>query len=768
MKNEEILNTLNDAQRAAVCYNDGPHLVIAGAGSGKTRVLTYKIAYMLASGVAPSSILALTFTNKAAREMKDRIASLVGQKVARYVAAGTFHSVFARILRQESDKLGFSADYTIYDTTDSKSVIKAIIKEMDLDEKTYKAGDVLARISDAKNRMLSPRDYVSNKALMERDNMERRYRLCDVYHYYQNRLRTANAMDFDDILFNMNVLLEKFPDVLDRYQEVFRYILVDEYQDTNYSQYCIIRKLAAKYRNICVVGDDAQSIYSFRGADIRNILQFQREYEGCPVFKLERNYRSTQNIVNAANSLIRQNQNQIPKNVYSENGVGMPLQMSSYESDREEGKFIADKLMFLHKGSRSYDDMAVLYRTNAQSRVIEDELRKLNIPYRIYGSVSFYQRKEIKDVLSYFRLIVNPQDDEALLRVINFPSRGIGETTMKRVRELAHGSNLSMMEVVSHPADYGLAVNAATQKKLQQFALIISQFQKDVDEMDAYSFAQLVVKQTGIKAALSIKSHESEEDLDRAENIDELLSAIREYVTVEQQANPETPLEALNIRGFLAEVALLTDQDTHQQDDTPRVTLMTIHAAKGLEYGVVMIAGLEENLFPSMYCDRPSELEEERRLLYVAITRAKEECYITSARTRFRNGQLQYPEPSRFLKEIDPRFVQRMQESARRPAWSSFDRGFSFIPEMPQPFERRETSATSHRSLKATTGMQVKTGKTPIPSPYPVGSRVRHAVFGDGTVKEAYLENGNQKISIDFDRLGLKTMLISFVKLEQL
>lgn len=754
-----FLEELNEAQRAAVCYNDGPHLVIAGAGSGKTRVLTYKIAFLLDNGIAPSSILALTFTNKAAREMKERISALVGERVARYVSAGTFHSIFARILRQEADKLGYTKDFTIYDTTDSKSVLKALVKEMELDEKVYKVNELLGRISEAKNLLISDREYASNGDFLTRDKMSRLYRMADVYMLYQRRLRAANAMDFDDILFNMNLLLANHADAREKYQEVFRYILVDEYQDTNYSQYMIIRSLAAKWRNICVVGDDAQSIYSFRGADIRNILQFQQEYAGCPIFKLERNYRSTQNIVNAANSLIRQNKRQIPKNVYSENGVGMPLQVSSYESDREEGKHLAEQLYLLHGKGRDYNDMAVLYRTNAQSRVVEDELRKLNIPYRLYGSVSFYQRKEIKDVLSYFRLFVNPHDDEALLRIINFPARGIGDTTMKRVRETAIQHDLALFDVVCHPEEYGLPVNKATQGKLMQFALKIQQLAADIDAMDAYQFAVYVIKETGLRTALALDK--TQEGVDRAENVDELLSALREYV----QMQTEQGSDEVNIRDFLSEVALLTDQDTHQQDDTPRVTLMTIHAAKGLEYGVVMIAGLEENLFPSMFCETERELEEERRLFYVAITRAKEECYITSAKTRFRNGQLQFQTASRFLKDLDARYVQRAAETIRKPHWESFrdEDDFSMAFTRPEPMR---TVDAKPKHLKPTTGMQPKGEKVAFVSPFPIGSRVRHATFGDGTVQEAFVENGNEKVKVVFDKAGLKTMLLAYAKLQ--
>lgn len=773
-----ILDTLNEAQRAAVCYNEGPHLVIAGAGSGKTRVLTYKIAYMLQSGISPASILALTFTNKAAREMKERIADLVGERMARYVSAGTFHSVFARILRNEADKIGYSHDYTIYDTTDSKSVIKSIIKEMDLDDKIYKVGDVLGRISEAKNMLISAQEYAGNGEFTERDKRARMYRLADIYVYYQHRLHQANAMDFDDILVNMYRLLATHEEARERYQNHFKFILVDEYQDTNYAQYLIIRLLADKWKNICVVGDDAQSIYSFRGADIRNILQFQHEYPGCPLFKLERNYRSTQNIVNAANSLIAKNQRQIPKNVYSENSVGLPLQAASYDSDREEGRNIAEKMYLLHGKGRSYDDMAVLYRTNAQSRVIEDELRKLNIPYRIYGSVSFYQRKEIKDVLSYFRLVVNTQDDEALLRVINFPARGIGDTTMKKVKEVAHSLNLPLYDVVSHPAEYGVPVNGPTQKKLMAFALKISQLQTEADTMDAYLYAKLVVKETGLMTALALDK--TQEGIDREENVDELLSALREFVTTTTHSDQEAGVDSeqmaqdISIRSFLAEVALLTDQDTDKNDDTPRLTLMTIHAAKGLEYDVVHIAGLEENLFPSMFCESERELEEERRLFYVAITRAKEECYISSARTRFRNGSLQMQSPSRFLKDIDKRFIQHAQETIRKTSWANFG-DFDLPSREPERafFAERErpvfTSATpSLNKLKKVVQQRQEEDKQPFTCPYAIGSRVRHHTFGDGTVKDAFKENGNEKIIIIFDKVGQKTMLLSYAKLEQI
>lgn len=614
-----FLDNLSESQREAVVYNDGPHLIIAGAGSGKTRVLTFKIAYLLSQGVSAGNILALTFTNKAAREMRERIGKLVGEQYARYLSMGTFHSIFSRVLRQEAQQLGYTADYTIYDTTDSKSVIKQIVKEMGEDEKIYKTGEVLGRISEAKNNLITPREYAADRDYQTRDKISRMYRMADIYYAYQKRLRDANAMDFDDLLVNMYYLLHYFPETRAKYQEIFKYILVDEYQDTNRVQYLIVKYLAEPNCNICVVGDDAQSIYAFRGADIRNILEFQSDYQGCPLFKLERNYRSTKNIVGAANSLIKHNRRQISKDVYSENGEGLPLQLSTHGSDRDEGKFIAEKAYHLHRLGRDYDDMAVLYRTNAQSRVIEDELRKLSIPYRIYGGVSFYQRKEIKDVLSYFRLVCNPKDDEALLRIINFPARAIGETTMKKVKDVAHAQDVNLFDVVCHPAEMQLPVNGPTQKRLIDFGKLILSLQQEVQNKNAYEFADFVLKTAGIRTALATDT--TQEGQDRLQNVEELMSAIREYVEVQQQAG----IDEVDIRAFLGEVALLTDQDNQQAVDDSRLTLMTVHSAKGLEFGVIMIAGMEENLFPSPFSDAEKDIEEERRLFYVAITRAKEE-----------------------------------------------------------------------------------------------------------------------------------------------
>lgn len=770
-----FLDNLSESQREAVVYNDGPHLIIAGAGSGKTRVLTYKIAYLLSIGVSSANILALTFTNKAAREMRSRISKLVGEEHARYLSMGTFHSIFSRILRQEAGRLNYTPDYTIYDTTDSKSLIKQIVKEKELDEKIYRTGECLGRISDAKTNLITPRDYLSDRDFTMRDKISRMYQMGDIYYEYEKRLRAANAMDFDDLLVNMYYLLHNFPEIRTKYQDIFRYILVDEYQDTNRIQYLIIKYLAEPNNNICVVGDDAQSIYAFRGADIRNILEFQAGYQSCPLFKLERNYRSTKNIVGAANSLIKHNIRQISKDVYSENGEGLPLQISKHGSDREEGQYLAEKARLLHRCGRNYDDIAVLYRTNAQSRVIEDELRKLSIPYRIYGGLSFYQRKEIKDVLSYFRLICNPKDDEALQRIINFPARSIGETTLKKVKETARLNDVNLFEVVCNPAAYAVPVNGPTQKRLMQFGLMIKQLQEDMSDKNAYDFADHVLRQTGIRTFLA--GDTSQEGVDRMENVDELMSAIREFVEVQMQDG----IDEVDIRSFLGEVALLTDQDSKQTDETPRVTLMTVHSAKGLEYGVIMIAGMEEKLFPSDFCQSDKEIEEERRLFYVAITRAKEECYISSAQTRFKNGQMQFQEPSRFLRDLDSRFIQRLGEAPqRRTDWSSrgfdtpdigsrggygFGRGSVYrdVPTAPEPAPRSKPA-----NLRPTTGMQVKGEKEAFVSPFPIGSRVRHANFGNGTVREAYRENSNEKIVIDFDTAGRKTMIIKFARLQQL
>ena len=750
------LNELNDAQRAAVEYNEGPQLVIAGAGSGKTRVLTYKIAYLLEHGIHAGNILALTFTNKAAREMKSRIASLVGEQVARYLWMGTFHSICTRILRQEAELIGYTRDFTIYDTTDSKSVIKHIVKDMQLDEKVYKPNVVLSRISLAKNQLLSPTSYSSNRDYTMQDRFARIPEVSRIYSEYNRRLKACNAMDFDDLLFMTNTLFKNNEEVLRKYQEYFRYILVDEYQDTNYSQYLIVKRLAEPDNHICVVGDDAQSIYSFRGANIENILTFQKGYANAQLFKLERNYRSTQTIVNAANSLIRHNRGQIPKAVYSELSLGERLQLSTYMSDRDEGKAVAQQVKLLHRQGYDYESIAVLYRTNAQSRVIEDELRHLGIPYRIYGGMSFYQRKEIKDAIAYFRLAVNPHDNEAFARVINYPLRGIGETSVMKVREASRLAACSMMEVVCNPEAAKLDVSAATQKKLAAFAEMINGFGTRVATTDAYEFATMVMRETGVMR--EAKADTSQEGIARLENLEEMLAGIHEFVDQRlREGNTFTPMTE-----FLSEVSLLTDQDEKQEDNQPRITLLTIHAAKGLEFKVTFIVGLEENLFPSQFCQAPKEIEEERRLLYVAITRAMERCYLTNARQRFRNGQTQFSSPSRFLKDIDTCYVQQTQ------AMSSFTPQPIKSQSTPTPISSPASSLSSSTKLKSVSkqvGGNTSRTRKEVRSEWKKQDRVVHKVFGAGLVLDVYHENDNDKIDIQFDNVGKKTLLLTYAKL---
>ena len=732
-----FLDQLNEAQREAVTCTEGASLIVAGAGSGKTRVLTYRIAYLLQQGVPASRIMALTFTNKAAREMKERIQKLVGEE-ARYLMMGTFHSVCVRLIRPYAEILGFTRDFSIYDTPDQKSVIKGICKERGLDEKIYKPTAVLARISMAKNNGIAPDAYGMNQQLLREDREARMYELATVYALYQARLKAANAMDFDDLLINMIRLMNTNPEVCDRYQQQFQYILVDEYQDTNYIQFVLVKKLAEPQNNICVVGDDAQSIYSFRGADIRNILNFRQVYPEARLFKLERNYRSTQTIVNAANSLIHKNIHQIEKTVYSENDEGQPLQVQAYMDDRTEALGVATKIQRMrHKG---YDAFAVLYRTNAQSRVIENELRKLNIPYRIYGGTSFYQRKEIKDALGYLRLAVNRRDNEALLRIVGFPGRGIGETTMKKVAENAIEHHRCYLDVMRSPDETGLEVASGTKKKLQAFAQLIDGFAAQSDELDAFAFTEMVLRTSGVMTALAVDL--STEGVDRAQNVQELLTAIHEFVDQRAQEGVDyTP-----ITDFLSEVSLLTDQDDNLTDTSERVTLMTVHAAKGLEFPVVFIVGLEENLFPSQFAVKPSEVEEERRLLYVAITRAMEQCYLSFAKQRFRNGSFSFASQSRFFNDIDRRFMG--VERAAAPKVQS-------VPNIP--------------IIQSAPKTPVRQEQTPITSSWKAGDRVSHRVFGQGTVMRVYRDEvtENDKIEIAFDTQGTKTLLLTHAKLER-
>lgn len=744
----ELLQDLNPSQRAAVACIEGPSLIIAGAGSGKTRVLTYKVAYLLSQGVQANRILCLTFTNKAAREMKERIIQLVSPEAAHYLWMGTFHSIAARILRQEAEHIGYTRDYSIYDTTDSKSLIKAICKEMGLDEKIYKPNVVLGRISDAKSRLETAEDYALSQRHSREDRNDRLYDMAAIYRAYEARLRSANAMDFDDLLLQLCLLLQRDAEVRSFYQQAFEYILVDEYQDTNQVQSQLVQLLAAPQNNVSVVGDDAQSIYSFRGADIRNILSFRQIYPTAQLFKLERNYRSTQTIVNAANSLIHHNVNQIEKQVYSENEQGDRLWLTAYMSDRDEAAGVAEQIksLRLNHTITDYNSLAVLYRTNAQSRQLENELRKLNIPYRIYGGTSFYQRKEIKDAIGYFRLAVNPKDTEALNRIINFPARGIGDTTLRRISELSLSAQVSPMEIIADPAGQGLDVNRGIQSKLLDFSRLMKEIQEAMDTQDAYTFAEFVLRRSGVMTAAAMDI--TPEGMDRKENLDELLSGIHEFVTQRQQEG----IDFTPIQDFLAEVSLLTDQDEHIEDHTARVTLMTVHAAKGLEFPYVFIVGLEENLFPSQFSTSESEVEEERRLLYVAITRAMQHCSLTYARQRFRNGQINFSSPSRFLRDIDPAYV-----NFNRPA----------IPTS-SPATRNLSPATCHLQPAPRNLSPATCNLAPLQdTPFKGGDIVSHRVFGRGVVQQVYRENDNDKIDILFDAVGKKTLLLTYAKLEK-
>lgn len=761
----QFIDELNDSQRAAVAYNEGPLLVIAGAGSGKTRVLTYKIAYLLSQGVPAGHILALTFTNKAAREMKQRINKLVGEEVARYLWMGTFHSMCARILRAEAEHIGFTRDFTIYDAADQKSLVKKIVKDLQLDDKIYKSNMVLARISAAKANFVNPEAYAQHEGYAKLDRMERLYKMSAVYAEYNHRLRSANAMDFDDLLMYTVLLLRQNAEVLKRYQERFWHVLVDEYQDTNHTQYLIVKLLSEPQNHICVVGDDAQSIYSFRGATIENILNFQNGYVGAKLFKLERNYRSTQNIVNAANSLIHKNKAQIFKQVYSEKEEGERLRLTGYGNDREESSAVAKQILGLHRlNKRDYEEIAILYRTNAQSRNLEEEMRKLNIPYRIYGGMSFYQRKEIKDAIAYFRLAVNGSDDEALERIVNVPKRGIGDTTMSRVRAAAMSEGVSMLRVMQAPDRYSAEISAATGRKLQAFAEKIGEFAKQAAEKDAFEFAQAVLNQSGMMADAALDT--TAEGIDRKGNLEELLSGIKQYVDDRTQQGEDT-----RITDFIHEVSLLTDQDENTDDTTSRITMMTVHSAKGLEFPVVFIVGLEENLFPSAFCQTESEIEEERRLLYVAITRAEQECYLTYASQRWRNGQINFSNPSRFLKDIDRQYIQQLSAVSSQPSpWVQEPPEFTpwGHPIIYEQKPRYEQPAAAPRSLKPTTGSKPKGAQQTVASEWQPGDRIDHKVFGQGTVKRVYMENDNEKIEIEFDTKGMKTLLLAYAKLNRI
>ena len=650
----DIASELNESQLAAVTYNDGPSLVIAGAGSGKTRVLTYKVAHLMELGLEPWRILALTFTNKAAREMRDRIGKRVGEHRARYLWMGTFHSMFLRILRTEAEHIGFAPNFTIYDQTDSKSLLKTIIKEMNLDDKVYKANVIQNRISNAKNRLMTAQMYAADELAVADDRHAKVPETREIYLRYQERCRQAGAMDFDDILLYTYLLFQNHPEVLAHYASQFAYVLVDEYQDTNYAQHSIVWQLTREHQRICVVGDDAQSIYSFRGANIDNILGFTRQYTGARIFKLEENYRSTQMIVGAANSLIEKNSEQIRKEVFSRQDVGTPLQLIEAYSDVEEGEIVAQRIgMLKRKENITNDQFAILYRTNAQSRIFEEALRKNGIAYRIYGGLSFYQRKEIKDVISYFRLAVNPHDEEAFKRVINYPARGIGDTTVGKIMAAASDHGVSLWMVIGDPAEYNLAVNKGTLSKLSGFYNLVNRFIEQASKLDVYELGRMVVQESGIMADLM--QDRTVEGISRQENVQELMDGMHDFLRSRQEEGDEHVM----LTDFLSDVALLTDQDNTEEDDTPKVTLMTVHAAKGLEFDTVFIVGMEEQLFPSMMAyDSVRQMEEERRLLYVAITRAEKRCMLSYAKSRFRFGKVEYGMPSRFLKDIDRGYIE--------------------------------------------------------------------------------------------------------------
>ena len=781
----DYIEELNEGQRNAVLYNDGPSLVIAGAGSGKTRVLTYKIAYLLENGYQPWNILALTFTNKAAREMKERIARQVGPERARHLWMGTFHSMFLRILHVEAGHIGFTSQFTIYDTADSKSLIRSIIKEMGLDEKVYKPGMVQARISNAKNHLVSPAGYANNKEAYEGDRAAKVPALRDIYQRYWERCRQADAMDFDDLLFYTFLLFRDHPEVLARYQEQFRYILVDEYQDTNFAQHSIVLQLAKNHQHVCVVGDDAQSIYSFRGADIDNILYFTKVYPDTKVFKLEQNYRSTQTIVRAANSLIEKNQWQIRKEVFSEKEKGEAIGVYQAYSDVEEGDIVVNKIAELRREKRyAYSDFAILYRTNAQSRIFEEAMRKRSMPYRIYGGLSFYQRKEIKDVIAYFRLIVNPNDEEAFKRIINYPARGIGDTTVGKIIAAATGHNVSLWTVLCEPLAYGLNFNKGTVGKLQAFRELISALITDAAEKNAYEIGADIIRQSGI--INDVCQDNSPENLSRKENIEELVNGMSDFCAQRQEeGNPNVLLG-----DFLSEVSLLTDQDSDKDGDDEKITLMTVHSAKGLEFKNVFVVGMEENLFPSgMVGDSPRALEEERRLFYVAITRAEEHCFLSYAKTRFRYGKMEFGSPSRFLKDIDIRFLRLPQDAGmfrrveEEAAAFRRENARGFAPDRedaPYGGKERVSVRPKQQIIAPTVPRNLKrvapSANTASTSPSAGGSAnrvqqgqlIEHERFGLGEVLKVEGEGDNAKATIRFKNAGDKQLLLRFARFKVL
>lgn len=797
----DLLNDLNDAQRAAVEYIDGPSLVIAGAGSGKTRVLTYKIAYLLSQGMKPWSIMALTFTNKAAREMKERIGKLVGDDLAQHLYMGTFHSIFSRILRAEAEHIGFNNNFTIYDESDSRSLLKAIIKEMGLDDKTYKPAAVHARISMAKNNLVTAEAYDSDPAILEQNKRAKMPAIGKIYVAYVQRCRQANAMDFDDLLMLTFQLFRDHEEIRQKYAGRFDYILVDEYQDTNHVQMSIVMQLCKEKLRVCAVGDDSQSIYSFRGANIDNILNYQKQLSGTQLFKLEQNYRSTQTIVEAANSLIHHNRNQIQKEVFSKNDKGEKILYKPAYSDKEEALIVAKNIQRIKRQDDcGYDQFAILYRTNAQSRSFEEEFRKQGIPYRIYGGLSFYQRKEIKDIIAYFRLVANPDDEEAFKRIINYPARGIGATTVMKIADCAHQNQVSFWEVIGNVEHYGLNVNKGTQTKLENFRLLISSFIDRSHTLDVYELGDAIIRESRISE--DIMSGKNADDLARQENLEEFLSGMQTFVAGRQE---EGRMDEAFLTDYLQDVALLTDADSEGEKDEPRVSLMTVHAAKGLEFATVFVVGLEENIFPSpLAAVSVRELEEERRLLYVAITRAEKHCILTNAKNRFRYGKMEFDNPSRFIDEIDASLIEGGEEAPEssfgggrssyggygseggyggRMPWDRDRSGYrrdyqnakpvasQFIADPKPGFKSVRAVNAVHRIMgdTASSSSVVSSGSSVSNASSAAGSlsegcRIEHQRFGIGTVLKIEGTGENTKATVEFQNAGTKQLLLKFAK----
>ena len=798
---KDILSQLNEPQRDAAMCTEGPVMIIAGAGSGKTKTLTHRIAYLIQQGVDPFNILALTFTNKAAAEMKERIIKLVGSE-ARNIWMGTFHSVFARILRSEADKLGYINSFTIYDNDDSKSAIKQIVKGLNLDPKTYSPGYVLSRISMAKSNLLSPQDYAENPEIQQTDKDSHRPMIAEIYKIYNQRLRNAMSMDFDDLLFNMNILLRDFPDVLVKYQNRFRYIMVDEYQDTNYSQYLIVKKLAARFQNICVVGDDAQSIYAFRGANIQNIFNFRRDYPNLNLFKLEQNYRSTKVIVNAANSVIAKNKEQIEKEIWTDNAQGNRIRLLRANDERDEGRQVADSILQAHLGDDlDYRSFAILYRTNVQSRAIEEALRRANIPYKIYQGLSFYGRKEVKDMLAYMRLVVNNYDDESLLRIINYPARGIGQTTMDHVRTAAADNDVAIWTVLENLPNFGLSIGSAVLQKIADFVVMIKRFTSMLHHLSAYDLAKQIVYASGVFTLL--RNDDDPDNKNRIENIEELLNGVKEFCEREEQfVDEEVNSEIVNSEGrqpsfvnsqftihnsqnnnsqalktldqFLQQVLLLTSEDKDNDKDADKVSMMTIHAAKGLEFPYVFVVGMEENLFPSfMSISSRQELEEERRLFYVAVTRAEKQLVLSYSTTRYQYGNSSCQELSRFVEEIDHQYIDMPLKQKAFPNVGELPRAFQRRPVKSEELRvkndsRNASGAPAGRHLQPKSALPKGPTMPNAPAQInaiQVGMNVMHAKFGLGKVLTVEGTGNDRKATVFFENVGQKTLVLAFAKL---